>query len=134
MPSVNFKPPLKRFTPFLLFGRFISIIVFTFILCAGWAALSYVKNGVVPKKTALSSAAKPPATAATINAPVTANGLATSPDTQLQSRQPRLVYSCSTDKEYYHALKHLANQRTRIALSEDAAKERGLKPCSCITD
>jgi hypothetical protein len=134
MPGVNFTPSLKRMNPFLLFGRLISIIVFTFILCAGWAVLSYVKNGVVPKKTSTYPAVNQPTNPSTYQAPVTAHALATSANTQTPLKQPRLVYSCSVDKEYYHALKHVSNQQTRIALSEDAAKERGLKPCICITE
>ena len=134
MPGVNFKTPLKRSTPFLLFSRFLSIVVFTAILCAGWAVLSYVKNGVAPKKTPLIPSANQSAPTSNITTPVKANALAVSAEPKPSSKQPRLVYSSSTDKEYYHALKHLSNQLTRIALSEDAAKERGLKPCSCITE
>ncbi len=134
MPGVNINPPLKRMHPFLFFGRLISIVVFTFILCAGWVVLSYVKNGVVPKKSATYPAVNQPPTTSNSKTPVTANALATAPDTQPVSKQPRLVYSSSVDKEYYHALKHLSNQLTRVALSEDAAKERGLKPCHCIID
>ncbi len=134
MPGDNFKTPFIRLSPFLFFGRLISIVVFTFILCAGWAVLSYVKNGVAPKKNSLHPAAKPPAPTSNISTTVTANALATSSDSQTPSKQPRLVYCYSADKEYYHTLKHLSNQLTRVALGEEAAKERGLKPCSCISE
>jgi hypothetical protein len=134
MPGVIFKTPFKRLSPFLFFGRLISILIFTFILCAGWVVLSYVKNGVVPRKTALSSTVNPPETPSSSSLPVRANALAATADSQAAAKQPRLVYSSSEDKVYYHSLKHLSNYLTRVALSEDAAQERGLKPCSCISE
>jgi hypothetical protein len=51
------------------------------------------------------------------------------------SKPVKLVYSCSTDREFYHTSTHLPNRCERTALSEEAAFERNLKPCkTCMTE
>jgi hypothetical protein len=47
----------------------------------------------------------------------------------------KLVYSCASDHTNYHTSVHLPANCDRSALSEDAAFQRGLKPCSiCMPD
>jgi hypothetical protein len=46
------------------------------------------------------------------------------------SKPVKLVYSCATDREFYHTATHIPRQCERTALSEEAAFERNLRPCN----
>jgi hypothetical protein len=55
------------------------------------------------------------------------------PQVQKLSNPIKLVYSCDNDRKYYHTSNHLPTRSARVALSEDAAIKRSLKPCPvCI--
>ena len=53
---------------------------------------------------------------------------------QPQVQQPvNLVYAAQSDQRYYHRPNHVPGQGERSALSEEAARRLGLKPCPiCI--
>lgn len=104
------------------------------VLCAGWVGVCYLKREMdnrhtILKPTQVSSASPSSANIGFANV----NAVATS-EAANQIKEARLVYSCSTDKEHFHTAKHLSLSCARIALSETAARERGLKPCAiCIS-
>lgn len=133
MPGVIYQASTRQVQPFLVFGRLLSIIFFTAILCFGWAVLSYVKNGTMVKKSPLNASPKQNVIG---NSDSSAKGSAMgiSGTSMPTDKSSRLVYSSSSDKVYFHSIKHLSEQSSRIALSEEAAKARGLKPCPCIIE
>jgi hypothetical protein len=126
---------MQGFHPLMFISKFISFSMLGFLLFAGWVGVCYVKKELdnrqtILKPTQLSSASSSPS-----NLTFASANTAASPEAAKQNKESRLVYSCSTDKEHYHTSKHLSSSCVRIALSESAAMERGLKPCSrCISE
>ena len=92
----------------------VSVVLLCLLLGAGWIALSYLKSGLHGhfQKTRAEAAVQD-ASVAPLEAPAA----------------PVLVYELSGDNSYYHTSGHLASITGRSAISEDAAKKRGLKPC-----
>ncbi|MEW6131482.1 MAG: hypothetical protein AB1757_30920 [Acidobacteriota bacterium] len=133
MPSVIYQVPTRQVQPFLIFGRLLSVIFFTAILCLGWAILSYVKNGTFIRKNSLNTGTKQNFIVNN-DASTKVNAMATGGATKTSVKPARLVYASVSDKKFFHSIKHLTEQNSRIALSEEAAKARGLKPCSCIIE
>jgi hypothetical protein len=122
---------IKRFQPLLFAGRFVSFLLFGFLLCAGWIALSYCKNTLFFADRNLIT----PATtqSSTTNLPSRTVSSQTATENKLTDSTSRLIYLLPSDKQYFHSLKHLPANVERLALSENAAIERGLKPCPvCI--
>ncbi|HXG64142.1 MAG TPA: hypothetical protein VNO70_03485 [Blastocatellia bacterium] len=59
---------------------------------------------------------------------------AATPEVKPLTAPVRLVYSCAGDNRHYHTAGHLPARGERSALSEEAALQRGLKPCPlCIS-
>lgn len=135
MPSLQARTPMHGFHPLMFISKFISFSLIAVLLCAGWVGVCYVKRELdnrytTLKPTQVSSASPTPSTIgfAKVNAVAT-------PETTTPNKEARLVYSCSSDKEHFHTAKHLPLNCARIALSDTAARERGLKPCStCISE
>jgi hypothetical protein len=130
MLSLQARVPIQRFRPLLFLGKLISFSMVAFLLCAVWVGVCFLKRemnhrGSKVKSVQISTATSMPANALPVkaNQPLVSNAAA-------QKKESRLVYFCATDKENYHVAKHLGSPCTRIALSESAALERGLKPCS----
>jgi hypothetical protein len=126
---------MHGFHPLMFISKFISFSVFAVLLCAGWVGVCYLKKELDNRHTIL----KPTQVSAASSSPSNDNfasvNTAVTPETAKQSKEARLVYSCSTDRVHYHTSKHLSTYCVRIALSESAATERGLKPCSiCISE
>jgi len=99
-----------------------------FLLCAGWVALSYIKSDVYDRWE--SGASQQSSTLKSSSAEQAAV-----PDIKSLAPAARLVYSCASDKDYYHASTHLPTRCERTVLSEEAAIGRGLKRCKrCFPD
>lgn len=123
---------MKRFQPLLFAGRFVSFLLFGFLLCAGWIALSYCKNNLFFADRNLIT----PATtqSSTTNLPSRTVSSQAATENKPSDSSLRLIYLLPSDKRYFHSLKHLPTNMERVALSENAAIERGLKPCPvCFT-
>jgi hypothetical protein len=105
----------------------VYLIVFVFLLAAGWVGLSYLKSDRASRSTAGAQLEKP-APASTMA--VTAIGIQkASADATPLAVPVHLVYSCKADKDHYHTSAHLPSKCERSALSEQSALQRGLKPC-----
>ena len=129
MASLQARSALRSAHPLFFVNKIVSLTAFIVLLGAGWVVLSYLKNDVFGRwqtggtKT-IAAAAQSPIPEQT-SAP------------QINSLVPasRLVYSCASDKDYYHASNHLPDQCERTVLSEEAALNRGLKRCKkCFPD
>jgi hypothetical protein len=107
----------------------VSLVVFTFLLAAGWVGLSYLKSDMASRSARAEQLEKPvkPASMAVTATPIDRKA---SPEVVPLAAPVRLVYSCKADKEYYHTSTHLSNKCDKTALSEQSALQRGLKPCS----
>lgn len=134
MPSLQARASMHRFHPLLFLSKLLSFSMFGLLLFAGWVGVCYLKQ----ERDNRSNLVKPiqvssPSPSATNLGPakVTAS---TSDEAAQQQIETKLVYSCPSDKEHYHTSKHLSTNCARIALSETAAIERGLKRCpSCFS-
>ncbi len=135
MPSLQARTPMHGFHPLMFIRKFISFSMLAFLLCAGWVGVCYLKKELdyrhtIIKPTQVSSVSSSPSNISFANT----NAVATT-ETAKQNKESKLVFSCSTDKAHFHTSKHLSSNCARIALSESAAMERGLKPCSiCISE
>jgi len=128
--SLQARSPLRSARPLLFINKFVSLVAFTVLLGAGWIALSYLKSDVFDRSRVDVSEAATTTKSATLPAGK-ANSLEAKPATAIS----RLVYSCSLDKDFYHAATDLPQHCERIALSEEAAIQRGLKRCKkCFPD
>ena len=127
MPSLQARSPLRSAHPLLLLTKLVYLVVFVFLLAAGWVGVSYLKSDRISRSTpgAQPEKARPASTMA-----VTAVGIQkASADSTPLSVPVHLVYSCKADKEHYHTSAHLSGKCERSALSEQSALQRGLKPC-----
>jgi hypothetical protein len=134
VPSLQSGSHLRSTTPLLLLTKVVSLIVFTFLLAAGWVGLSYLKSDMASRSARASQLEKP---ARPANTPASATPVDQKPSPEVirLATPVRLVYSCKTDKDHYHTSTHLSNKCERSALSEQSALQRGLKPCSiCIPE
>ena len=126
MPSLHARSPLRSTHPLLLLTKLVYLIVFAFLLAAGWVGVSYLKSDRSSRSTAGTQLEKP----APPSMAVTAIGIQkASADTTPLSVPVHLVYSCKADKDHYHTSAHLPSKCERSALSEQSALQRGLKPC-----
>lgn len=88
-------------------------------MAAAWLAICYIRAG---QDGPFNSSARPTESA---TAPISIRP-------QLQA-PVKLVYAAPEDKTYYHNPNHLPAVSERSALSEDAARRLGLRPCPiCI--
>ncbi|MBI3651934.1 MAG: hypothetical protein HY231_13015 [Acidobacteria bacterium] len=129
MPSLQARTPMHGFRPLLLVSRALSFSLITFLLCAGWVGVCYLKSSRDNRSNVSNFKSTANASATTPN-PVSmnVNQLAAAP-AEAEKPEAKLVFFCSADKEQYHLAKHLTAHCARTALSESAAVERGLKPC-----
>jgi hypothetical protein len=101
-----------------------------FLLAAGWVAVNYLKNEMLTRWHSPAETA-PPAAAST--SAVQSSEAAT--DTKAARLPIRMVYSCVGDKQFYHNSTHLPAKCDRTAMSEEAARSRGLNRCHlCLPD
>jgi hypothetical protein len=128
--SLQARSPLRSAHPLFLINKLISLAAFIVLLGAGWIAVCYLKNEFANRRPV---SADQQTTAASVSANETAQ--TESVEVKRLAKPVRLVYACSSDRDYYHASSHLPSRCDRSALSEDAAFERGLKACSvCMPD
>lgn len=117
MASLQARTPLRNTHPLLIINKFLSLTVFFALLIAGWVGLSYLKTEMSsPRNIDRPLAASPAETKA-------------KPEVRKLSSPVKLVYSCDKDRKHYHASSHLPQSCERVALSEEAALKRSLKPC-----
>ena len=127
MPSLQARGPLRSTHPLLLLTKLVYLIVFVFLLAAGWVGLSYLKSDRASRSTT-GAQLEQPQPASTMA--VTAIGIQkASADATPLTVPVHLVYSCKADKDHYHTSAHLPSKCERSALSEQSALQRGLKPC-----
>ena len=133
VPSLQARSSLRSTHPLILLTKLVYLTVFLFLLAAGWVGLSYLKSDRVSRS---SNGGQVEKTAAPPTISVTAIAVErTSVDVIPLPVPVRLVYSCKSDKLYYHTSAHLPSKCERSALSEQSALQRGLKPCSlCIPE
>ena len=127
MPSLQARSPLRSTHPLLLFTKLVYLIVFVFLLAAGWVGLSYLKSNRDSRSTAGAHLEK--AAPASTMAVTTIGVQKASADATPLAAPVHLVYSCKADKDHYHTSAHLPSKCERSALSEQSALQRGLKPC-----
>jgi hypothetical protein len=123
--SLQARSPLRSSHPLFFINKLVSLAAFVVLLGAGWVAVSYLKTDLLNRWPggAVDAPSKTSAGAA-----VRLDGAAPA-ETRRLTTPVRLVYSCSGDNEYYHTSTHLPSRRERTALGEEAALQRGLKPC-----
>ncbi len=119
MASLQARNPLRSAHPLIVINKILSLTAFIVLLGAGWVAVCYLK-------TEINSYMYGPAQAAPYRPGVVQVSEAAS--AHKPSTVP-LVYSCTGDQEHYHTLAHMPDRCERTALSEQAALQRGLKPC-----
>ena len=135
MPSLQARASMQRFHPLLFLSKLVSFSMFGFLLFAGWVGVCYVKKERDSRHNVVKSVQLSSSSPSSTNLNFTKVNTVASDETTRQKIETKLVYSCSSDKEYYHTSKHLSSHCTRIALSETAAMERGLKRClSCFSE
>ena len=127
MPSLQARSSLRSTHPLLLLTKLVYLIVFVFLLAAGWVGVSYLKSDRASRSAGGAQLEKA-APASTMS--VTALGMQkASADATPLTIPVHLVYSCKSDKDHYHTSAHLPSKCERSALSEQSALQRGLKPC-----
>lgn len=100
------------------------------LLAAGWVAVNYLKNEVLTRWRSPVETSSP---AAASSAAVQSSEATT--DARASRLPIRMVYSCVGDKQFYHNPTHLPTKCDRTAMSEEAARSRGLKRCHlCLPD
>lgn len=130
MASLQARSPLRGAHPLFFANKLVSLVAFAVLLCIGWVALSYLKSDLLDRSRSGS-----PETVSASKGAVVPIKESDPPDVKPLTTPVRLVYSCSDDRDYYHASTHIAQRCARTALSEEAAIGRGLKRCkSCFPD
>jgi hypothetical protein len=133
MPSLQARASMHRFHPLMFFSKLISFSMFGLLLFAGWVGVCYLKQERDTPHNGMKSLQVSNPSPSSTNLGLTQVNAATTETGEEQKLESKLVYSCSTDKEYYHTSKHLSSHCARNAFSETAAIERGLKRCpSCL--
>lgn len=123
MASLQARSPLRSAHP-LFFNKLVSLSAFTLLLCLGWVVVSFLKSDTFDRwrSGSVSTVAASKSVSGTVReASLTEAKAAVTPT--------RLVYACVSDKDYFHASTHLPARCERTALSEEAARQRGLKRC-----
>jgi hypothetical protein len=122
--SLQARSPLRSAHPLFFGNKLVSLAAFTVLLCVGWVVLSYLKSDLLYRWRSGSSE-----TVSASKSAVVPLKEVSAPEVKELTTPVRLVYSCVTDKDYYHASTHLPVRCERTALSEEAAIGRGLKRC-----
>ena len=100
-------------------NKVLSLSGFLILMAAGWVALCYVRSSLERRSSN--------------SAHTTEAGVAQAPIQPQIQPSVRLVYSAPDDKVYYHNPNHVPGKGERSALSEEAARSLGLRPCPvCI--
>jgi hypothetical protein len=126
--SLQARSPLRSAHPLFLINKLISLTAFVFLLGAGWVAVCYLRSELANRWHGAIDSASPPASKNAATTPARADQ-SNLPEGKRLAGPVRLVYSCAGDAEFYHTSKHLPARAERTALCEEAALERGLKPC-----
>lgn len=122
MPSLHASAYHRN--PSSLLNKLFSLLTFLAIFCIGWVALSYLRlelgglDRPENQAVAIGSALTAPRQAEPVANPAPAKA------------EPTLVYSTASDTVNFHTATHVPSNLARTALSEDAARARGLKPCA----
>ena len=110
--------------------RAASFLLLVLVLCAGWLGLSYLKNQGSNRRSLIAPTSVSASATTTKSSPNSQPKVAaTTEPARSEPSAPRWVYTSAVDKSFYHNFKHLQANRARTAMSEEAAAERGLKPC-----
>jgi hypothetical protein len=125
LASLQARSSLRSAHPLLFINKLISLSAFIILLGAGWVAVNYLKNEIITRWHGATESKAP----SNLNNSAVQIDDAASSEAKPLSAPVRLVYSCSEDKDYYHASTHLPSRCERTALSEEAALRRGLKHC-----
>lgn len=127
MASLQARSPLRSAHPLFFINKIISLIAFIVLLGAGWVALCYLKTELTARwRGGSGSGQSVAASTGGANASAASQNNAVSVKADSAAR---LVYSCAGDDKYYHTATHLPARCERFALGEEAAFQRGLKPC-----
>ena len=129
MASLQARSPLRSAHPLFLINKIISLAAFIVLLGAGWIAVCYLKNEVSNRRS-VGADQQPSVTGVSANDSTGRANQSESVEVKRLAKPVKLVYSCASDHSYYHSSAHLPANCDRSALSEDAAFQRGLKPCS----
>jgi ABC-type uncharacterized transport system YnjBCD permease subunit len=130
LASLQARSSLRSAHPLIVVNKLISLTAFMVLLAAGWVAVNYLKNEMLTRWRSSGETA-PPAAA---SAAATQSGEATA-DAKAPRLPIRMVYSCVGDKQFYHNSTHLPAKCDRTAMSEEAARSRGLNRCRlCLPD
>ena len=130
MASLQARSSLRSAHPLIVVNKLISLTAFIVLLAAGWVAVNYLKNEVLTRWRSPVETASP---AASSSAAVQSSEATT--DARASRLPVRMVYSCVGDKQFYHNPTHLPTKCDRTAMSEEAARSRGLKRCHlCLPD
>ena len=98
-----------------LINKVLSLGGFLVLMVGGWVALCYIRSTLERRSAGMTR-------------PVEASMTNVVP--QPRPEQPiNLVYAAQMDQRYYHRPNHVPGQGERNALSEDAARRLGLRPC-----
>jgi hypothetical protein len=131
LASLQARSSLRSAHPLIVVNKLISLTAFVLLLAAGWVAVNYLKNEVLTRWRSPVETASPTATSS--SAAVQSNEATT--DARATRLPVRMVYSCVGDKQFYHNSTHLPAKCDRTAMSEEAARSRGLKRCHlCLPD
>jgi hypothetical protein len=99
-----------------------SVAVLMTLLSAGWVALSFLRSELGRRSSGTEVKAREELSISASSAEPAVEGVSA-------GKTSILVYSASGDGDFYHSSSHLPARSERTALSEDAARTRGLKPC-----
>ena len=133
MASLQGRSPSRSTGPLNLLNKLVSIAAFTLFLGIGWVALCYLKTEVINHGTGTPQAATVASTATS-----TAEATRAEPE-KIEAKKlatpVKLVYSCASDHDYFHTSAHLPKECERSVTGEEAALQRGLKPCpACMKE
>jgi hypothetical protein len=128
VPSLLARSRLRPSRPLFFLSKLASLSAFVILMCIGWIGFSYLKSDLASR-----SAGGAPQVQASPGHAVESTAVRLSSaavETKAPANPVRLVYSCKSDKEHYHTSTHLPAGCEPSALGEEAALQRGLKPCS----
>lgn len=124
MASLQARSSIRRFGFLPLVNRLMSVAVLITLLSAGWVALSFLRSELGRRPSLSGTEVK-----AREDLSLSASSAEPAPEGVSAGKTSILVYSASGDSDFYHSSSHLPARSERTALSEDAARTRGLKPC-----
>jgi hypothetical protein len=124
LASLQARSSIRRPGVLPLINRLMSVAVLVTLLSAGWVALSFLRAEMGRRPSFSGGEVKPREELSISNSSAESATGASSP-----SKASILVYSAAGDGDFYHNSSHLPARAERTALSEEAARSRGLKPC-----